>query len=62
MQHDRVSHEVHVLDLLGLLHRVPALQNWAAEPDLVEKVVVGLDLGGLCADALAKVSFGDVTQ
>ncbi len=62
VQHHGVGDQVHVLHLLELLHRVAALDHRATEADPVQEVVVGLDLGGLGADALAQLGLGHEAQ
>lgn len=57
MQHDRVCHEIHVLDLFGLLDRVSTFHDLTAESDLIKKVIIGFHFGRLCADTSTKIGF-----
>ncbi len=61
-EHDPIGDQAGVFELLLLLDRVAALDDRAAEGDPVEKIVVGLDLGGLGADGPPDLRIGDVAQ
>jgi len=61
-QHDRVGDEAGVLELFLLLDGIAALDHRPAKRNPVEKVIVGLDLGGFRADDAADLYAGKETQ
>jgi hypothetical protein len=58
-QHDGVGDQACVFQLLFLLDGVAALDHRATEGHPVQKIIVGLDLGGFSTDAPADLDAGE---
>src|SRR4051812_39364757 len=61
-EHDSVGDEARVFELFLLFDGIAALDDRSAKGDPVEKVVEGLDFGGLGTDCPAGLGIGDEPQ